>query len=192
MSLRNSDRRIRPRRVEYLVIECVSPALDGGRYPVKRIVNDTVWVGADIIGNSHDQLAARVIHKGPGDAQWITSPMEYDADSDRWYGAFTVDRIGRWAFSVEAWTDRFTTWRSDLQKKIAADQDIAVELMEGAEVARAASRSAKSPAARASLLMTAKVLEDRRDGLVEKRVQRALDDDFLELMRTARCVCAPQ
>ncbi|MGE5731776.1 MAG: maltotransferase domain-containing protein, partial [Gemmatimonas sp.] len=44
--------------MEHIVIECVTPELDGGRHPVKRVVGDTVWVGADIIKEGHDQLAA--------------------------------------------------------------------------------------------------------------------------------------
>jgi starch synthase (maltosyl-transferring) len=140
-------------------------------------------VGADIIKEGHDQVAARVLYKGPGDTDWATAPMLYDFDSDRWYGAFTVDRMGRWAFTIEAWTDRFGTWRSGLKKKVDAGQEVQVELTEGAQLARAASRSTKSAAARASLLMTAKVLEDRRDTAIEKRIARALDDDLMALMQ---------
>jgi len=183
VATRKPDRRATTRRLEYVVIECVTPEVDGGRYPVKRVVGDTVLVGADIIKEGHDRVAARVIYKTPGDADWSTSPLEYDYDSDRWYGAFTVDRIGRWTFTIEAWTDRFASWRSDLKKKIDAGQPLQLELAEGAELVRAASRSARSGPARASLVMTAKILEDRRDTTIERRIQRALDDDLLALMR---------
>jgi starch synthase (maltosyl-transferring) len=181
---KSPDRRASARRTEHIVIECVTPELDAGRYPVKRIVGDTVWVGADIIKEGHDQLAAHVIYRGPGDAEWSNAPLQYDFDSDRWYGAFKVERIGHWTFAVEAWTDRFVTWRSELQKKIDAGQQLHTELAEGADLIRAASRMARSPAARASLLMTAKVLVDRRgETSMERRLQRALDDDLLALMR---------
>src|SRR4051812_24093065 len=110
MAQRKTDRRATSRRVEYLLIECVTPELDGGRYPVKRIVGDTVTVGADIIKEGHDQVAARVVFKGPGDDDWSTVQMEFDYDADRWTGVFPVSRIGRWVFTVEAWTDRFGTW----------------------------------------------------------------------------------
>jgi starch synthase (maltosyl-transferring) len=183
MPQRKTDRRSQPRRVEYLLIECVTPELDAGRYPVKRIVGDTVTVGADIIKEGHDLVGARIIYKGPGDTDWSEAPLSYDYDSDRWTGSFTVDRIGRWTFSVEAWTDRFGTWRSDLKKKIDAGQDVEVELSEGAQFAKAAARGAKSAPVRASLNMTAKMLEDRADTVVEKRIQRALDEDFLALMQ---------
>ena len=183
MATRKPDRRATTRRLEYVVIECVTPEVDGGRYPVKRVVGDTVLVGADIIKEGHDRVAARVIYKTPGDTDWSTSPLEYDYDSDRWYGAFTVDRIGRWTFTIEAWTDRFASWRSDLKKKIDAGQPVQLELAEGAELVRAASRSTRSGPVRASLVMTAKILEDRRDTTIERRIQRALDDDLLTLMR---------
>ena len=181
MATRKSDRRSTSRRAEYLVIECVTPQLDG-RHPVKRLVGDTVSVGADVIQAGHDTIAARVLYTAPGDETWHSAPMIFDYDTDRWYGAFTVDRVGRWAFTVEAWTDHFRTWRSHLEKKIDAGQDVQLDLEEGAQLARAASRSTKSAAARASLLMTAKMLEDRRGTTLDKRVQRALDDDFLGLM----------
>jgi len=182
MPQRKPERRVSSRRVEFLLIECVTPELDAGRYPVKRIVGDTVTVGADILKEGHDQIAARVLYKGPGDAGWSTTPLSYDYDSDRWSGEFVVNRVGRWTFSVEAWTDRFGTWRSELKKKVAVGQDVQLELAEGALMAKNASRSAKSPAAKASLLMTAKLLDDRRDTAIEKRIQRALDDDLLALM----------
>src|SRR5689334_13045853 len=86
VATRKSDRRSRPRRAEYVVIECVTPQLDGGRHPVKRIVGDRVSVGADLIQSGHDVLGARVMYMGPADSDWSASPMLYDFDSDRWYG----------------------------------------------------------------------------------------------------------
>jgi starch synthase (maltosyl-transferring) len=160
----------------------VTPEVDGGRYPVKRVVDDVVSVGADLIKDGHDLLVCQLLYKGPGDDDWSTAPMRFDFDSDRWYGEFRVDRLGRWSFTIEAWTNVFATWRTELEKKLAADQDVGGALMDGAQLARAAAGGARFGAARASLSMTAKVLEDRRDVTIEKRIQRALDDDFRALM----------
>jgi starch synthase (maltosyl-transferring) len=182
VATRKTDRRASTRRLEAVVIECVTPELDAGRYAVKRVIGDVVSVGADIIKEGHDELAARVLYKGPGDDDWSSAAMQYDFDSDRWYGAFSVDRIGRWHFTIEASTDRFSTWRSELEKKVAAGADVSTELLEGGQLARAASRGTRSGPTRASLLNSAKVLEDRRGTSVEKRVQRALDEDFLAMM----------
>jgi starch synthase (maltosyl-transferring) len=179
---RQADRRAVTRRLEHLSIECVTPTLDGGRHPVKRVAGDMVVVGADVVKDGHDILAARVLFRGPAAADWATAPMTYDFDTDRWYGAFRVDRIGRWTFTVEAWTDRFATWRSGLEKRIAAGQDVSTELVEGAQLVRIASRGTRVATARASLLMTAKMLEDRRETSIEKRIERALDDELVTLM----------
>jgi starch synthase (maltosyl-transferring) len=178
---RKADRRAGARRLEHLSIECVTPTVDGGRHPVKRIVGDTVVVGADVIKDGHDVLAARIVYRGP-DSDWTSTPMTYDVDTDRWFGAFVVDQIGRWTFAVEAWTDRFTTWRAALEKRIEANQDITTELVEGAQLVRAASRAVRSGAARATLLMTAKALEDKETSTA-RRIDRALDDELAALMQ---------
>jgi len=182
VATRKSDRRTSARRLEYIVIECVTPEVDGGRYPVKRVAGDIVSVGADLIKDGHDLLAARVLFKGPGDSDWSTAKMQFDFDSDRWFGEFPVDRLGAWTFTVEGWTDVFATWRSALKKKVAAGQDVSTELMEGAALARSAAGGVRFGPARASLLQTAKLLEDRRDTALEMRIQRALDDELLALM----------
>src|SRR5256885_1200275 len=146
------DRRLPARGLEPLTIECVAPELDGGRYAVKRVVGDTIWVSADIFKEGHDQLAARAIYKGPGDTGWSAAPLTFDYDSDRWFGSFVVDRVGPWKFTVEGWTDAFGTWRSELRKKVDVGQDVHVEVLEGALLVRAAARRAKTPAVRALLL----------------------------------------
>jgi starch synthase (maltosyl-transferring) len=182
MPLRKADRRSTNRRLDYLAIECVSPELDGGRFPVKRIVGDTVIVSADIFKEGHDQLGAQVVFMGPGDSTWSVSPLRYEYDADRWFGEFAVDRVGTWMFTVQAWTDTFATWRSALKKKVDAGQDVSLELREGAVLVHAASRSAKSSAVRATLRMTAKALDEREEVSFEQKVRRALDDELHALM----------
>jgi len=177
-----AERRPSTRGLEYLTIECVSPELDGGRFPVKRIVGDVVEVGADIFKEGHDLLAARLLFRAPGDVEWRTAPMAYDYDTDRWYAAFTADRIGRWVFTIEAWTDVFGTWRSGLKKKVDAGQNVNLELLEGAAMIRQAVRRAKFGPARAALLQAAGALEDESELSPAVRVQRALDEELPTLM----------
>jgi starch synthase (maltosyl-transferring) len=165
-----------------VTVECVTPELDCGRFPVKRLLGDIVHIGADIYKEGQDQLAGRLLFQGPGDGDWRTAPMVFDYDTDRWYAAFTVDRIGRWTFTVEGWTDLFGTWRSGLRKKVDADQDVSLELLEGAAMVRQAVRRAKFGPARAALLQAAAALEDENELSLPVRVQRALDDELASLM----------
>ncbi|HEX2718641.1 MAG TPA: alpha-1,4-glucan--maltose-1-phosphate maltosyltransferase [Gemmatimonadaceae bacterium] len=148
------------RELYHLTIECVTPELEAGRYPVKRLVGDVCEVGADIIKDGHDMLAARVRYRGP-DGEWQNTPLTYDYNEDRWTGRFTLDRIGRWRFTVEGWTDRFGTWRAGLEKKIAAKQDVELELVEGALLVEATAKHAPRGDARTALTAAAATLRDK-------------------------------
>jgi starch synthase (maltosyl-transferring) len=179
---RTTERRGSARGLERIVIECVTPELDGGRYAVKRLLGDLVEIGADVIKEGHDQLAAALLYRRPGSGEWKRLPMSYDSDTDRWYSCFVTDALGRWCFTVEAWTDRFQTWRAALAKKSEAGQDISLELLEGAAMVRRAARRAKFGAARATLLQAAAALEGDVDDGLSTRTRRALDSDLAELM----------
>jgi starch synthase (maltosyl-transferring) len=113
-----------------------APMIDCGRYPAKRTVGEWVEVSADVFRDGHEILRAVVRHRGPGDTEWAETPMTWidrEVDGDRWAGAFEVDRVGRWEFTVEAWSDLFATWRDELRRKLESGQhDLRGELSEGA------------------------------------------------------------
>ena len=120
-----------------MIIEAASPEVDGGRYPAKRIVRDTVLAECDAVADGHDAIAGRVLYRPTGDATWQVAPLAPLAN-DRWRGSFVVDRVGVWELTFEAWIDAFTTWRTGTEKKMAASQDITVELLMGANLLEAA------------------------------------------------------
>ena len=124
-----------------------APSLDGGRYPPKRCVGDTVTVSADIFRDGHEIMRAVVRYKAPGGRRWLEAPMHpVDAHINgvRWEGQFTVETPGSWQFSIEAWNDVFATWRDELHRKIDAGQhDLAGELSEGVVLLEGAARATK-------------------------------------------------
>ncbi|MFZ6182106.1 alpha-1,4-glucan--maltose-1-phosphate maltosyltransferase [Nannocystis pusilla] len=156
------------RTPERIIIEAVSPALDDGRHAIKRIIGDELVVEADIFKDGHDRLAAQARWCGP-DGVWQTTPLRYDYDSDRWFARVPLDRAGTWSFTVEAWTDRFTTWRVELEKKFAAGQAIHSELLEGAVMVDAAARAAVGDD-RSLLMRLADELRDPERGPAERAV----------------------
>ena len=131
------------RTVPHLVVRGVSPAVDGGRYAVKRLVGDELRIGADIFTDGHDVLAARAIYHAPGERRPGSVPLTYSFEDDRWYGALRLDRAGEWRFTVEGWVDRFATWRGELEKKVGAGLDVGSELLEGADQVREAEPHAR-------------------------------------------------
>jgi starch synthase (maltosyl-transferring) len=179
---RNADRRSPTRGLVHLTIECVTPELDNGRYPVKRIVGDVVPVGADVYKDGHDTLAAQVVLRAPNEPA-RSLPMRYDFDADRWFAEFKVEQIGRWHFTVEAWTDSWETWRAGFKKKVDAGVDVRVELKEAAQLVKAAARRATRGPVRASLTQSARAFDAVEDRPSDAIVRRALDADLAGLMR---------
>ena len=165
-----------------VVIEGVSPQLVGGRYPVKRILDDRFQVEADVYADGHDAMAARVCFRAPGKDEWRFVPLTLDAPTDRWSAAFTLDRIGRWAYTIEAWKDEFGTWRRDLNKFLQAGQNVEVDLLEGGLLVQGAAELAQA-SARQRLLELAGVLQDAKAPL-GTRVVAALSQELQDLMKS--------
>ncbi len=118
-----------PSRIQILE---VTPQVDGGRFPVKRVVGDRVAVHARIFRDGHDVLGAAVRYRPPGTARWLELPLE-PQPNDHWVGLFVVDRPGVWSFRVEAWTDRVASFQEELRRKVEGGQDdLSGELSEGA------------------------------------------------------------
>ncbi len=124
-----------------VVIESVEPEIDAGRFAIKRIIGDSVQVEADIFADGHDHVAARLLFRFDQVSGWTAIPMQ-PLGNDRWRGEFPVDRMGEYLYTVAGWIDHFDTWRSDLEKRIAAGQDITVDLLNGAKLAEEAAERA--------------------------------------------------
>jgi starch synthase (maltosyl-transferring) len=122
-------------------IEEVYPQLDGGRYPVKRIEGEIFSVWADVFRDGHERLRGVVKYRCE-DGGWQETPLAF-FDNDRWTGHFRLDRVGLWHYTIEVWTDRFESWREEVEKKREAGQEVSLELAECREIIEAALGAAK-------------------------------------------------
>ena len=131
-----------------VVIEGLTPQVDCGQFPARRVLGDTVVVEADVFTDGHDAVAAALLYRHESETQWRGMPMSF-LGNDRWQGHFTVQTLGRYLFTVEAWVDHLESWRRGLAKKYQAAQDIDIELRQGAVLALAhAGRVAEPDASR--------------------------------------------
>src|ERR1700682_98106 len=112
-------------------IEDIYPLIDGGRFPVKRIVGEPIEVWADIYRDGHDVIAAALIWRREEDRDWHRVAMTHDVN-DRWGGTFAPEAIGRYVYAIEAWTDDFATWRHGFELKQKAGQDVTLDAIGGA------------------------------------------------------------
>jgi starch synthase (maltosyl-transferring) len=125
------------------VIENLQPLIDGGRYPVKRVVGDDLAVEADVFKDGHDVVAAALKWRLLGEACWHETPMTH-VDNDRWRGVCTVYENAIYEYTVEAWTDTFRGWQHEFATKFEAGiPDLRSETLEGAALLdQAANRAA--------------------------------------------------
>jgi starch synthase (maltosyl-transferring) len=124
-----------------VIIEGVTPEINAGRYPIKRIVGEQTVVEADILADGHDALSCALLYRKEGDAEWTEVPMEPLGD-DRWRASFSVQELGRYRYTVSGWIDHFKTWSRDLRKRVEAEQDVSVDLLIGAELVEGARKRA--------------------------------------------------
>jgi starch synthase (maltosyl-transferring) len=130
-----------------VVIENIAPQVDAGRFAAKRVVDEPLRVEADVYTDGHDAVLARLLYRREEERDWSSVPME-PLVNDRFAASFVPDSLGRWRYTAEAWVDHFETWRRDLRKRKAAGQDLAVELVRGEQLVRAAARRASGEDAR--------------------------------------------
>ncbi len=116
------------------VIENLRPLVDGGRYPIKRVVGEDLEVRADIFKDGHDVVAAVLKWRMVGESNWHETAMAL-IDNDRWGGTCCLYENATYEYTVEAWTDTFRGWRHEFAMKFKAGiANLQSEALEGAKL----------------------------------------------------------
>jgi starch synthase (maltosyl-transferring) len=124
-----------------VMIEGVTPEIDAGRFPIKRIAGDRVVVEADVFTDGHDALSCLLLYRHESAGEWTEVPME-PLVNDRWRAELRVAELGRYRYTLLAWVDHFKSWQRDLAKRVEAAQEVSVELLIGALMIEAAAARA--------------------------------------------------
>jgi starch synthase (maltosyl-transferring) len=113
-----------------VVIDYVSPSINGGDFYIKRVVNEIVNIKAHILADGHDVLAASVLYKHERAKNWKENRINPVANNE-WEGLFTVEKQGFYSYKIEAWVDYALNWQHGIERKIADNQHVNSELLEG-------------------------------------------------------------
>src|SRR3569623_112142 len=183
-------------RAPRIAIEAIAPSVDNGRFPVKRVLGDSLLVEADVFTDGHDKLAVALLWRTADEKEWRELRMHH-VENDRWCASLPLTRIGRYQFAVEAWRDVFASYCDELDKKTAAGLNVVVELEEGRLLVEAAARYAdrKDISAAAALKALSKMLKGaaaRGSKAVQtttvsdsERIAALLSEPIAEAMRQA-------
>jgi len=129
-----------------VTIEKVTPLVDGGRYPIKRAVEEDLTVEADIFMAGHDVVAAVLKWRVRGKQHWSETAMKaIPSGQDRWRGVLSVFENAEYEFTIEAWVDSFRSWQAEFRKKFEGGvQDLESETIEGAHIVQSAAGRAEA------------------------------------------------
>lgn len=105
-----------------IMIECITPLIDDGLYPIKRVVGEWVTVEADIFKDGHDVIVSYLKFRSKGKRIWSKTEM-IPIDNDRWRGSFLIHSLENYEYTIEATVDVFTSWKNDFVKKLSSEFD---------------------------------------------------------------------
>jgi starch synthase (maltosyl-transferring) len=162
-----------------VVIECVSPEIDGGRFPVKRVAGERVVVEADAFGDGHDRIGCVLLFRRETERDWNEAPMRA-IGNDRWRGEFQSTELGSYRYTVMAWVDGYETWHHDLERRPDSDSDLPLALLAGAELVEAAADRARGTDAQ-RLRLLAEALRSEVPIAEKRRLVR--DEENTRLMQ---------
>jgi starch synthase (maltosyl-transferring) len=158
-----------------VVIEHVSPSVEGGAHPAKRVAGEHVTVEADIFSDGHGELAADLLWRAADEPDWRRVPMKF-LGNDRWTAHFRPERVGDHFFTIEAWRDDFASLQHGSLKKRDAGIAIALELT---EMSAFLDRRVPAPAERDEVVKT-----------FMAKLHRAKPDEHRDLLLSEEAVTA--
>ena len=103
-------------RRERVVVAAVSPAIDGGRFPIKRVVGDEVVGKADVFADGHDLVSRILCVRRPG-RRALTESRMTPLGNDRFRGVFAETELGTYTYTVQVHIERFGSFCQELERR---------------------------------------------------------------------------
>jgi len=116
----------------------VSPVVEGG-YPAKAVVGEAAPIRATVFREGHAAVGAAVVLTRPdGTTSAVDMRQVEPWGLDIFEAWVRFDAQGDWTFRVEAYDDRWQTWRHDAAIKLPAGQDVALVGLEASQLIKEA------------------------------------------------------
>ncbi len=160
-----------------VIIENVYPNVDCGGFPVKRAVGDVVDVRADLFADGHEAVGAVLLCRHESDSAWTERAMKAEGN-DSFAASFTVEKTGRYYYTVKAWVDHFAAWYHGFVKKKDAEAVTEIDLLIGAEMARSAAVRAGTKKEQEKLKKYGTILADSGRRMIEREECAASEEFF--------------
>jgi starch synthase (maltosyl-transferring) len=123
------------------VIDAVQPAIDGGRYAIKRVAGERVEVEAHCFADGHELLRVMLRWRAEDATEWSEAEMA-PLGNDVWRASFPAGSVGRYRYTVTAWVDPFHSWRDEFSRREDAE-DLRIAAQVGAHLIEEATTRAR-------------------------------------------------
>jgi starch synthase (maltosyl-transferring) len=171
-----------PRGRERVVIDRILPCVDGGAFPLKRVIGDQIRIEAHLIVEGHERIRAVFRYRKVGEKSWNEMPMHV-LGNDEYIIDWQPQEVALWEYDVAAWSDDFENWFDGFGKKAAnRDPALNVEVSIGTELAEATLKRSKGDDQKRLQKWVAALRDERRT--VEDKTHLMLGGDFARLMRS--------
>ncbi len=130
------------KRAPRIMIEKVSPQIDGGLFPIKRIAGERVVVRANVFADGHDEVRADLLYRSKDEHDWHETPMKA-LGNDAWIGSFAVTEEKEYLYTIRGYVCEFSSWCHDLKKRVDAKRDVTIDLQIGSALLKDAATRAK-------------------------------------------------
>ncbi|MBT8185681.1 MAG: alpha-1,4-glucan--maltose-1-phosphate maltosyltransferase [Eudoraea sp.] len=115
---------------ERVIIENVSPQVQGGTYFIKRVLEESVIVYADVFPDGHDVIQAELLYKTEKAKKYETVRMEH-LGQDVYRASFQVTQQGFYEYKIRGWVDHGLNWQHGIAAILADGQHVKSELLDG-------------------------------------------------------------
>ena len=163
-----------------VIIDFISPQLNNGEFPIKRVVNEIVKISAYVLVDGHDVIAASVLFKHEKEKKWQEVRLNH-LSNDEWQTFFKVEKQGFYTYKVNGWVDYALNWQYGISKKIEDNQKVTSELLEGVEYLRPLLKKAKKHE-KEYLLKCITLFEDKSnyDTAIAEAISNKLHNIFIK------------
>ena len=175
-----------------IMIEKVTPEIDGGKFPIKRIVGERVVVRANVFADGHDEVKAVLLYRSCDGKSWQVVPMKA-LGNDGWGGSFTIEKDRDYCYTVRGYVCEFSSWVHDLKKRLDAKADVSADLQIGSKIIRETAARCSGAVAEQLAQWADELTKPKK---TEAAVKVALSDALYSMMEAnldeGRCVTYPK
>lgn len=113
-----------------VLISNISPAIDGGRQPLKRVIQENISLSCNLYADGHDIIRAKALWKAKADKKWHSKDL-LPLENERYSCDFHFSKMGDHEYKIQAWLDKGLSWLRKVQLEYEGQQDLELLIQDG-------------------------------------------------------------